>query len=598
LKPLNLNTAFAGKMPPLLQGKNNFQVEATQNSEEPFVLCVFCAFLRLKKDWGKLFKKPKSALGMPASLIAKCAHSFDVKAALAPRNPPSTPQRVACRSIFMRDACVSPTVTISKGDTIMTATTTASTTSSSRGANRAIQPRKYRAITQRDFASLPQLSRLSSDEILSMKAVANVLPFRVNEYVIDKLIDWNAIPHDPMFQLSFPQPDMLAPGDLAAMRALIRRDAPAGERQKLARSIQLKMNPHPAGQMEVNVPRLDDGTPLPGMQHKYRETVLFFPSQGQTCHAYCTYCFRWAQFTGMDGLKFASREADSLRRYVAQHSEVSSVLLTGGDPMLMSAALLSRYIEPLLEIDHVSSVRIGTKALAWWPYRFVTDSDADDVLRLFERVVKSGRHLAFMAHYTHPREMETRVAQTAIKRVRETGAVIRCQAPLVRHINDDPLVWASLWGRQVVLGMVPYYMFVERDTGPKNYFEVPLARACDIFSAARQRMSGLGRTARGPSMSTTPGKVLVDGVAEIRGEKVFVLKFIQGRDPSWTGRVFFAKYDDRATWLDQLKPAFGEKDFFFETAMREIKTRKRAPAWGNRSRLVRRLSEFGHVEWM
>ena len=491
---------------------------------------------------------------------------------------------------------------ISNTDTTTTASTPAPTPAlvpmPHRSTSRAIRPRKYRAISRRDLDSLPQLKRLPPGEILDMKAVAAVLPFRVNEYVIDKLIDWSAVPRDPMFQLSFPQPGMLAPDDLAAMRALIERNAPAEEQRKLARSIQFKMNPHPAGQMEVNVPRLDDGTPLPGMQHKYRETVLFFPSQGQTCHAYCSYCFRWAQFAGLDDLKFASREADSLRRYVACHSEVNSILFTGGDPMVMSAALLSRYVEPLLEIDHVMSVRIGTKSLAWWPYRFVTDPDADDVLRLFERVVKSGRHLAIMAHFTHPRELETRVAQAAIRRVRDTGAIIRCQAPLMRHINDDPLVWSNLWKRQIVLGMVPYYMFIGRDTGPKNYFEVPLAQAHDIFSSAWQRMSGLGRTVRGPSMSATPGKVLVSGVAEIRGEKVFVLKFIQGREPSWSGRVFFAKYDERAAWLNQLNPAFGEKEFFFEPAMREIKAHQRAPAWGDRSRFVKRLSEFGHVEWM
>lgn len=464
--------------------------------------------------------------------------------------------------------------------------------------SRGIQPRKYRAIQRRDLDSLPQLSILSSDEILSMKAVAAVLPFRVNEYVIEELIDWSAIPQDPMFQLSFPQPEMLAPDDLSAMRRLIESDAPQEEQTALAHQIQLKMNPHPAGQMEVNVPRLADGTPLPGMQHKYRETVLFFPSQGQTCHTYCSYCFRWAQFVGLDDLKFASREADSLRRYVAQHPEVNSVLFTGGDPMVMNASLLARYIEPLLEIDHLMSVRIGTKSLAWWPYRFVTDNDADDVLRLFERVAKSGRNMAVMAHFSHPRELETRAVQLAIRRIRDTGAVIRCQAPLVRHINDDPQVWTALWKRQIVLGMIPYYMFVERDTGPKNYFEIPLARAYEIFTKACRRMSGLGRTVRGPSMSALPGKVLVDGIAEVHGEKVFVLKFIQGREPSWAGRVFFAKYDENATWLDQLKPAFGEKEFFFEPAMREIKAQRRSPAWGDRSKFVKRLSEFGHVEWM
>ena len=72
-------------------------------------------------------------------------------------------------------------------------------------------------------------------------------------------------------------------------------------------------------------------------------------------------------------------------------------------------------------------------------------------------------------------------------------------------------------------------------------------------------------------MSATPGKVVVDGVTEIRGEKVFVLKFLQGRDPSWVGQVFFAKYDPEASWLDNLEPAFGEKEFFFEERLRAIK---------------------------
>src|SRR5690606_21666860 len=112
------------------------------------------------------------------------------------------------------------------------------------------------------------------------------------------------------------------------------------------RRIQLSMNPHPAGQVELNVPRLE-GVSLPGMQHKYRETVLFFPSSGQTCHTYCSYCFRWPQFVGLDELKFAAREADSLVSYLEQHPEVNSVLFTGGDPMVMKTKVLRRYIEPL-----------------------------------------------------------------------------------------------------------------------------------------------------------------------------------------------------------------------------------------------------------
>jgi KamA family protein len=461
-----------------------------------------------------------------------------------------------------------------------------------------VASRPFRVFTRRDLDRIPQLQRFGNDELLAMKAVAHVLPFRVNDYVCDELIDWDRVPEDPIFQLTFPQPGMLEPGALDRLIGLLRQDASEAEIQQEARRIQLTLNPHPAGQVELNVPRLDD-VALPGMQHKYRETVLFFPSSGQTCHTYCTYCFRWPQFVGLDELKFAAREADSLAAYLRRHPEVNSVLFTGGDPMVMKTRVLRRYLEPLLapDLDHIVSIRIGTKAPAYWPQRFTTDDDADDLMRLFEQVHAAGRHVAVMAHYSHPRELSTPVAQAAVERVQNAGATVRCQAPLIRHVNDDAQTWAELWKRQIVLGAVPYYMFVERDTGPRRYFEVPLARALDIFTTAYRRVSGLGRTVRGPSMSATPGKVLVDGVAEIRGERVFVLKFLQARDQTWVNRVFFARYDEQATWLDQLQPAFDEQEWWFEPAIRAMKQQGWQPSWGDRSRVRKRVTHFGHVEW-
>jgi hypothetical protein len=142
--------------------------------------------------------------------------------------------------------------------------------------------------------------------------------------------------------------------------------------------------------------------------------------------------------------------------------------------------------------------------------------------------------------------------------------VIRTQAPVVRHVNDSADVWAEMWSRQVRLGAVPYYMFVERDTGPRDYFGVPLSRAHEIFRRAYRRQSGLGRTVRGPVMSATPGKVLVDGIAGIGEERFFVLKFLQARDPEWVGKPFFARYDPEAIWLDDLTPALTGRPFFFE----------------------------------
>jgi KamA family protein len=349
------------------------------------------------------------------------------------------------------------------------------------------------------------------------------------------------------------------------MAEVLRSEADKAEIQRVANQIRQRLNPHPAGQQLLNVPMLDDEA-VEGVQHKYRETVLFFPSQGQVCHSYCTFCFRWAQFIGDKELRFSAKEADNLHRYLAQHKSISDLLVTGGDPMVMKTKHLVNYLEPLLqpEFDHIQTIRIGTKSLTFWPQRYVSDDDADELVALLARLVQAGKHVALMAHFNHWREMDTDICRAAIQRIKDAGVVIRTQAPLLNHINNDADVWAKMWRQQVRLGLVPYYMFVERDTGAKRYFEIPLARAWQVYRDAMQRVSGLGRTARGPSMSAGPGKVEVQGVTEINGEKVFVLRFIQARNSDWVQRPFFARYDETATWLDQLKPAFGEEKFFFQ----------------------------------
>ena len=459
----------------------------------------------------------------------------------------------------------------------------------------ATQERKFKIYTRNDIDRIEQLQRLSAEEREDMKAVSAVLPFRVNNYVLEELIDWNNIPDDPIYQLTFPQRGMLDHNDFNHMRALVRRGAPRDKVQAAAREIQLRLNPHPAGQSDLNVPKSADGEVYPGMQHKYRETVLFFPMAGQTCHAYCTYCFRWAQFVGLENMKFASKEASGLVDYLKQHPEVESVLITGGDPLIMRTKMLRQYIEPLLapELEHIKSIRIGTKAPAYWPYRFTHDEgDGDDLLRLFEQVRASGKQLALMAHYSHPVELETEISQLAVRRIVDSGAVVRCQAPLIRHVNDSARVWQRMWDLQVSLGAIPYYMFIERDTGARGYFEVPLARALRIYQGAISKVSGLARTARGPSMSCMPGKVMIDGAAYVGDERVFVLKMIQGRNPQWVNRVFFAKYDERATWLDQLVPTFGRNEFFFEEELQRMIDTGKARVWTDEEGRIGDMSSY------
>ncbi|MHB9056442.1 MAG: KamA family radical SAM protein [Paludibacteraceae bacterium] len=418
--------------------------------------------------------------------------------------------------------------------------------------------------TLSNYKTIPQIAGLSNEMIEAIEVVGRILPFKTNNYLVNELIDWTEINTDPMFTLTFPRREMLETRQYNAIKKMLDENADKAILDKKIHEIRMELNPNPAGQ-EHNVPEMNS-IKLKGIQHKYPETVLFFPSQGQTCHAYCSFCFRWPQFSGMSGFKFAMKEADLLKQYLLRNKKVTDLLFTGGDPMTMSAKLLAGYIEPLLkpEFEHIRSIRIGTKSLTYWPYRFLTDEDSDDIILLFQKIVKSGKNLSIQAHFNHPVELCTEAVKNAISRIRSTGAQIRTQSPLLKHINDKPELWADMWRKQVDLSCIPYYMFVARDTGSKRYFELPLEKCWDIFRKAYRQVSGLCRTVRGPSMSCSPGKVQVLGVQEVMGEKVFVLRFLQGRKPEWVDIPFFAKYDSRVTWFDDLEPAFGEKRFFFE----------------------------------
>ncbi|MBK8491728.1 MAG: lysine 2,3-aminomutase [Saprospirales bacterium] len=436
---------------------------------------------------------------------------------------------------------------------------------------------KYQSYALRNFREIPQvMEHLTEEEQFDIEVVGHVLPFKTNNYVVDQLINWNHYQTDPIFILTFPQKHMLKPAHYREMAEALRSDASKAELKMIANKIRIELNPHPAGQLEKNVPEFE-GARLTGIQHKYRETMLFFPSQGQTCHAYCTFCFRWPQFVGLNDLKFAMRDTEYMVKYLRANPHISDVLFTGGDPMIMKTKVFSTYINALLDanLPHLKTIRIGSKALGYWPQRFTKDEDADELLRLFEKAVKKGVHLAFMAHFNHPRELRTAEVKLAAERILNTGAVIRTQSPVMRNINDNSDAWALMWQRQVEMGMTPYYFFLARDTGAQHFFAVTLENAWQIYRNAYQRVSGLARTARGPSMSAGPGKIQILGISEIMGEKVFVLSFLQGRNPDWVGRPFHAEYNPGAIWLNDLRPAFGKEKFFFEKEY--PLTRKPAP---------------------
>lgn len=398
---------------------------------------------------------------------------------------------------------------------------------------------------------------IPEEERKEIEIAAKVIPFKTNNYVVDYLIDWENYRNDPIYILNFPNREMFVKNQYERVKSVIEGNHTGEEVNKVINSIRMEMNPHPAQQM-TNVPVLN-GEELKGAQHKYRDIILFFPSQGQTCHAHCTFCFRWPQFVKELDLKFSMREIGKVTEYIRKNKSINEILFTGGDPMVMSPAELSVYIDYLLESapQNLRNIRFGTKSLTYWPFTFIPDlnEEAEAMLEIFRKITRSGMHLSIMAHFNHPIELLNEIVQRAIWNIRQTGAEIRTQAPILNKINDRSSDWSKMWKEQVSLGMIPYYMFVERETGPYNYFSIPLAKVYETYQEAIRNTGSFAKTVTGPVMSASEGKVQIMGVVSnpADGNKYFMMQYVRHRDYKKTFRPFYMNYSSEATWVSQLE---------------------------------------------
>jgi L-lysine 2,3-aminomutase len=126
----------------------------------------------------------------------------------------------------------------------------------------------------------------------------------------------------------------------------------------------------------------------------------------------------------------------------------------------------------------------------------------------------------------------------------------------LRTINDAPETWSELWQKQVALGMIPYYMFVERQTGPFDYYSLPLAEVYHIYQEAIRSSASFAKTVTAPVMSASKGKVQIMGTINnpSDNEKYFILQYVRHRDHTKTFKPFLMRYDTTSTWVDQLEP--------------------------------------------
>jgi lysine 2,3-aminomutase len=358
----------------------------------------------------------------------------------------------------------------------------------------------------RYVTNLDKLTQIPPEQREELKKVAQRYAFRANSYYL-QLIDWND-PCDPIRRLIVPHLDEL------------------GEWGRLDAS----------NEAAVTVGR--------GVQHKYQHTVVLLCNE--VCGAYCRYCFRKRLF--MHGNAETSNDLTPGVRYIAEHPEVTNVLLTGGDPLLMSTRRLREVIEALRAIPHVEIIRIGSKMPAFDPQRILGDPELQKLLRANST---ASRRIYLMTHFDHPREL-TELAVAGIDCLIRNGVICANQCPLIRGINDDPGVLSELYRKLSWVGCPPYYLFQCRPTAGNQPYAVPIVRGWHIFREALRSGSGLARRARFV-MSHATGKIEILGVDEGR----IYMQYHRATEAVNRGRFMAFRRDDNAYWLDELEPADG-----------------------------------------
>jgi L-lysine 2,3-aminomutase len=346
-----------------------------------------------------------------------------------------------------------------------------------------------------------------------------------------------------------------------------------------------RTNPHDGKQL-LNKPWMenDDGgiDVLQGSQHKYPQCQLVFDKTTQQCFAFCTYCFRHAQVRGDDDM-FIQDDIAQIHDYLRAHSEVTDLLITGGDAGYLPVERLRQYVSPMMQdprLLHVRTVRLGSRMLTYQP-ELVLTRNYDRMLKLFDAMHDNGLQLCWMAHFSTPRELLNPSTIAAIRRLQKHGVTIRSQSPIMKHISlftdaqgkvdiqRSAQNWIDLGNLLATLGVRFHSMYCARSTGEYHYFTAPLADIEKISNLVYRSLSSINRPSRYITMTTSAGKLSILGTAEVNGKKAFALKFNESRNMRWMDRVFLATYDEKETRVDFLTP-FDTDKFFFEDELKQI----------------------------
>lgn len=347
---------------------------------------------------------------------------------------------------------------------------------------------------------LQELLHLNEEDYTRLKNILEMFPMSVTRYYLS-LIDWSN-ENDPIRRMCIPS----------------------------IREIDLDGSFDTSG--EAN------NTIIEGLQHKYKSSAMILSTN--RCAMYCRHCFR-KRLVGLSDEEIAARYFDQIMDYIDDHKEINNALISGGDAFLNSNALLKRYLERLLHIEHLDFIRFGTRTPVVFPMRITEDSELLGLLHHYS----SKKQIYVITHFNHPNEI-TPQSRAAVQALINAGIPVRNQTVFLKGVNDDPETLGNLLRKLTSIAVLPYYIFQCRPvSGVKNQFQIPLKLGYQIVEQAKNMQNGLGKNIRFV-LSHETGKI------EILGEMPdgsMLFKFHQAKDSADEGRIFLQNIEEGQCWL-------------------------------------------------
>lgn len=278
-----------------------------------------------------------------------------------------------------------------------------------------------------------------------------------------------------------------------------------------------------------------------GILHKYPYSALIVATD--YCSMYCRHCFRKA-IVGLPNDKTVENFQNALE-YIKEHKEITNVIISGGDPMLIDTSKLKKMLEGLKEIEHVNYVRIGTRTPVVYPMRFF-----DDELMAYLKEFNKVKTLYIPTHFNHVNEI-TPTAKKAILRIREAGITVNNQAVLLKGVNDSVEELEKLMNGLTSIGVNPYYLYQCMPVSRvRNHFQVSLKEGIDMVDTVKQRLDGYAKRFKF-IMGHDIGKIEIVG----RMEDKLILKHIHSRPekPQEASAMKIMQLTPNAGWLDDME---------------------------------------------